>query len=75
LKDTNGDDKADVQQVLNTGWGIRDTQRSVELAIRPDNHIWGTVGYSGYNGQMNGKPLQFTQGAYRFKPMAVTSNT
>ena len=25
LKDTNGDDKADVRKVLCTGWGIRDT--------------------------------------------------
>jgi uncharacterized protein len=69
LKDTNGDDKADVQQVLNTGWGIRDTHAGPSnLQYAPDNHIWGTVGYSGFNGQMNGKPMQFTQGAYRFKP-------
>jgi uncharacterized protein len=69
LKDTNGDDKADVQQVLNTGWGIRDTHAGPSnLQYGPDNHIWGAVGYSGFNGQMNGKPLQFTQGAYRFKP-------
>ena len=34
----------------------------------PDNHVWGVVGYSGFNGQMNGKPLQFSQGMYRFKP-------
>jgi hypothetical protein len=26
------------------------------------------VGYSGFNGQMNGKPMQFGQGMYRFKP-------
>jgi len=69
LKDTNGDDKADVQQVLNTGWGIRDTHAGPSnLQYGPDNHIWGTVGYSGFNGQMNGKAMQFTQGAYRFKP-------
>lgn len=69
LKDTNGDDKADVQQVLNTGWGIRDTHAGPSnLQYAPDNHIWGAVGYSGYNGQMNGNQMQFTQGAYRFKP-------
>lgn len=69
LKDTNGDDKADVQQVLNTGWGIRDSHAGPSnLQYAPDNHIWGVVGYSGYNGQMNGKQMQFTQGAYRFKP-------
>ena len=69
LKDTNGDDKADVQQVLNTGWGIRDSHAGPSnLQYGPDNHIWGAVGYSGYSGQMNGNQMQFTQGAYRFKP-------
>ena len=33
LKDTNGDDKADVRQVLSTGWGINDTPRR---AVEPD---------------------------------------
>jgi uncharacterized protein len=69
LKDTNGDGKADVRQVLSTGWGIRDSHAGPSnLQYGIDNFIWGVVGYSGYNGQMNGKPLQFTQGAYRFKP-------
>ena len=69
LKDTNGDDKADVRQVLNTGWGIRDSHAGPSnLQYGPDNYIWGVVGYSGFDGQMNGKPLQFTQGPYRFKP-------
>jgi putative membrane-bound dehydrogenase-like protein len=69
LKDTDGDGKADVRQVLSTGWGIRDTHAGPSnLQYGMDNRIWGTVGYSGYNGEMNGKPLQFTQGAYRFKP-------
>ncbi len=69
LKDTNGDDKADVRQILSSGWGLRDTHAGPSnLQYAPDNHIWGVVGYSGYNGTMNGKPLQFTQGPYRFKP-------
>jgi type 1 glutamine amidotransferase len=69
LKDTNGDDKADVRQILSTGWGIRDTHAGPSsLMYGHDNHIWGTVGYSGFNGQMNGKPMQFGQGMYRFKP-------
>ena len=69
LKDTNGDDKADVRQVLSTGWGIRDSHAGPSnLQYAPDNHIWGVVGYSGYEGEMNGKRLQFLQGVYRFKP-------
>ena len=69
LKDTDGDGKADVRQVLSTGWGIRDTHAGPSnLQYGPDNYIWGSVGYSGFDGEMNGKKLQFTQGAYRFKP-------
>ncbi len=69
LKDTNGDDKADVRQILSSGWGLRDSHAGPSnLQYAPDNHVWGVVGYSGYNGTMNGKPLQFTQGPYRFKP-------
>ncbi len=69
LKDTDGDDKADVRQVLSTGWGIQDSHAGPSnLQYAPDNQIWGVVGYSGYDGEMNGKRMQFTQGAYRFKP-------
>ena len=69
LKDTNGDDKADSREVLNTGWGIRDTHAGPSnLQYGLDNHVWGVVGYSGFDGTMNGKPMQFTQGPYRFKP-------
>jgi putative membrane-bound dehydrogenase-like protein len=69
LKDTNGDDKADVKTILSTGWGTRDTHAvPSNLQYGPDNYIWGTVGYSGYDGEMNGKRMTFTQGAYRFKP-------
>jgi putative membrane-bound dehydrogenase-like protein len=69
LKDTNGDDKADVRQVLSTGWGISDTHAvASNLQYAPDNYIWGVVGYSGFNGDVNGKHFQFAQAAYRFKP-------
>jgi putative membrane-bound dehydrogenase-like protein len=69
LKDTNGDDKADVRQILSTGWGIRDTHAGPSnLMYGPDNYIWGTVGYSGFNGEMNGKPMQFGQGMFKFRP-------
>ena len=69
LKDTDGDDKADVREVLSTGWGIRDSHAGPSnLQYAPDNHIWGVVGYSGFDGTMNGKAMQFLQGVYRFKP-------
>jgi putative membrane-bound dehydrogenase-like protein len=81
LKDTNGDDKADVREILSTGWGIGDTHAGPSnLQYGPDNYIWGSVGYSGFKGTMNGKPLQFSQGLFRFKPdgsnfEVVTSST
>jgi putative membrane-bound dehydrogenase-like protein len=69
LQDTNGDDKADVRKILSTGWGIRDSHAGPSnLLYAPDNHIWGVVGYSGFDGEMNGKKMQFSEGVYRFKP-------
>jgi putative membrane-bound dehydrogenase-like protein len=69
LKDTNGDDKADVREVFSRGWGTNDTHAMASnLMYGHDNYVWGTVGYSGYNGEMNGKQMQFGQGMYRFKP-------
>ncbi|MEO7275943.1 MAG: PVC-type heme-binding CxxCH protein [Vicinamibacterales bacterium] len=69
LKDADGDGKADERKILSTGWGIRDTHAGPSnLQYGPDNYIWGSVGYSGFDGEMNGKKLTFTQGSYRFKP-------
>ncbi len=69
LKDTNGDDKADERKVLSTGWGQRDTHAVLSnLQYGLDNYIWGVVGYSGFDGEINGKKFQFAQAAFRFKP-------
>jgi len=69
LKDTNGDDKADEQKILSTGWGQQDTHAVLSnLQYAPDNYIWGVVGYSGFNGEINGKKFQFAQAAFRFRP-------
>ena len=69
LKDSDGDGKADVRQALSTGWGAGDTHaQPSNLNYAPDNRIWGVVGYSGFNGLMNGRQMRFSQGVYRFKP-------
>ncbi len=69
LKDTNGDDKADERKILSTGWGQGDTHAGVsQLQYGPDNFIWGVVGYSGFNGEINGRKYQFGQAAFRFRP-------
>jgi putative membrane-bound dehydrogenase-like protein len=69
LKDTNGDDRADVRQTLITGFGTRDTHAlASNLKYGLDNQIWGAVGYSGFNGTVGGETLTFNQALYRFTP-------
>ena len=82
LKDTNGDDKADVRQELITGWGKSDTHaQASNLRYGLDNQIWGVVGYSGFNGKVGNESLRFGSGVYRFTPdgkklefLSTTSN-
>jgi putative membrane-bound dehydrogenase-like protein len=70
LKDTNGDDKADVRKVLQDGWGTRDTHSGIgNLQYGFDNYIWGSIGYSGYKGTTpEGKTMSFAQGIFRMHP-------
>jgi putative membrane-bound dehydrogenase-like protein len=69
LKDTDGDGKADVRQVLFTGWGTYDTHAGPSnLRYGLDNWIWGMVGYSGFRGTVGDEALRFGQGFHRFKP-------
>ncbi len=68
LKDTNGDEKADVRQVLLPGWGISDSHAmQSNLGRGFDNWLYGAVGYSNFRGTVGGKNLQFGQGVFRFK--------
>ncbi len=68
LKDTNGDDKVDERTVLFTGWGKGDTHAGPSsIRYGFDGWVWGTVGYSGFNGVAGGEQLRFGQGAFRFK--------
>jgi len=69
MKDTNGDDVADVREVIMTGWGKNDTHAGPSnLLYGFDNKIWGVNGYSGFNGTINGKKWNFPQGVYHFSP-------
>src|SRR6185312_1120836 len=68
LKDTDGDGKADVRQELLRGWSTGDTHAGPSnLHYGFDNWIYGSVGYAGFNGTVNGERLTFRQGFYRFK--------
>jgi uncharacterized protein len=68
LKDTNGDDRADVRQTIMEGWGIKDTHaQASNLHYGYDNWLHGCVGYSGFDGTVGGKKMQFVGGIYRFR--------
>jgi putative membrane-bound dehydrogenase-like protein len=68
LKDTNGDDRADVRQAVLPGWGVGDTHATQSNLGRGfDNWLYGAVGYSNFRGTVAGKEMQFGQGVFRFK--------
>jgi putative membrane-bound dehydrogenase-like protein len=67
LKDTDGDDKADVKEVVMTGWSKGDTHAGPSnLHYGFDNLIYGCVGYSGFSGEVGGAKLAFRMGPFRF---------
>jgi putative membrane-bound dehydrogenase-like protein len=69
LKDTNGDDQADVREVLFRGWDTRDTHAGPSnLRWGLDNWLWSIDGYSGFRGTIGGEVVAFRQGLFRFKP-------
>ena len=68
LKDSNGDDKADIREEIMTGWGIGDTHAQANnLHYGYDNWLYGCVGYSGYDGSVGGVKKKFGMGTYRFR--------
>ena len=69
LEDTDGDGKADKRTTIMTGWGTRDTHAGPSnLRYGIDNWIYGTVGYSGFDGVVGGKAMKFGSGVFRFRP-------
>ena len=78
LKDTTGEGKANVRQILFTGWSTGDTHAGPSnLKYGFDNWIYGAVGYAGFNGTVGGEHVNFRQGFYRFKvePASPESKT
>jgi hypothetical protein len=64
FRDTNGDDRADERRILFSGWPREDTHGSVSnLRYGFDNHVWGSVGYNGFRGEVGG--VAFGRGAGR----------
>jgi hypothetical protein len=69
LKDLDGDDRADMRQVLITGWALGDTHGGVSnFQYGPDNWIWSMQGYNDSHPVINGEEQQgFRQGFWRFR--------
>lgn len=69
LKDTDGDDKANIKDTILSGWGISDTHAGPSnLRYGLDNKLWGTVGYSGFVNAKGKDTTEFSMGIYSFKP-------
>jgi putative membrane-bound dehydrogenase-like protein len=69
LKDTDGDDKADIRRPILPGWGTGDTHAmQSNLGRGFDNWLYGAVGYSNFRGTVGGETMQFGQGVFRFRP-------
>jgi putative membrane-bound dehydrogenase-like protein len=69
LKDTNGDDRADVREVLFRGFDTSDTHAGPSnLRYGLDGWIYGIIGYAGFSGTVNGERISFRQGFFRFLP-------
>ena len=68
LKDSTGDDVADMRQELITGWEMRDTHGGVSnFQYGLDNWIWAMQGYNDSTPVINGEKQQsFRQGFWRF---------
>jgi uncharacterized protein len=75
LKDTNGDDHADVKEKVLGGWGFGDTHAGPNnLRYGFDNRIWGAVGYSNHiTVSPAGDTTRFGQALYRFRPITFDS--
>ena len=69
LKDTDGDDRADVRKKLITGWGLGDTHGGVSnFRYGHDNWFWAMQGYNFSEPEFNGKKsLGFRMGFFRFR--------
>jgi putative membrane-bound dehydrogenase-like protein len=69
LKDTDGDGKADVRQVVFGTWSLPDTHGTASnMQYGLDNWIWGMQGYNLSRLTVGGEAHAFRQGFFRFQP-------
>jgi putative membrane-bound dehydrogenase-like protein len=68
LKDTDGDDQADIRETLFSGWLVNDTHAGPSnLQYGLDNWLYSMVGYAGFRGTVGGEQQSFRTGFFRFK--------
>ncbi|MCB9954088.1 MAG: ThuA domain-containing protein [Planctomycetaceae bacterium] len=69
LADTNSDGKADVREIIITGWALGDTHGGVSnFRLGLDNWVYGMQGYNDSKPVINGKAQQsFRMGFFRFR--------
>ncbi|MEO2046287.1 MAG: PVC-type heme-binding CxxCH protein [Pirellulales bacterium] len=69
LSDVDGDDRADVREVLIENWNVRDTHGGVSnFRLGLDNWIWGIQGYNDSEPVIHGEKQQsFRMGFFRFR--------
>lgn len=69
LKDTSGDDVADIRETLITGWALGDTHGGVSnFQYGHDNWIWAMQGYNNSEPEFGGKKqAAFRMGFFRFR--------
>ncbi|WP_226022981.1 PVC-type heme-binding CxxCH protein [Halomicrobium salinisoli] len=68
LGDEDGDDVADVEETIFTGYGTDDTHAGLNQLYRGlDNWIYGVVGYAGLTPSID-EDLSFSQDVFRFRP-------
>ena len=66
LKDTTGNDHADVKRIIMGGWSKGDTHAGPSsLHYGFDNWIYGCVGYAGFKGEVGADKLDFRMGPWR----------
>lgn len=70
LKDTDGDDRADVRKVLFSNWELGDTHGGVSnFQYGLDNWVWAMQGYNNSQPIADGKKQQrFRMGFFRMRP-------
>ena len=71
LKDSNGDDNADLREVLFDGLNTGDTHAGISnFRYGLDGWIYATIGYAGLNTTTGGREHKFATGVFRFRPDA-----